>query len=273
MARLRVAVMAALLLTGACASGQRWVNELPESARNKRDDAWKSLDAEAARPGDPSARAASTSITEAPEAPGEGPRVKLTLSGDGDLFRNTYYDFPRDRGGDRGATVFDAACAPIAQVSREFHDQLCVQGSGRLVSGDTVSFARRDCACAAVCPRTGQKICFERLDPARFPHGRGAANRPIVPLRSVAVDPEVIPLGSALFVPEIVGLPLEGGGVHDGCLLADDKGLKVKGRHIDIFTGDPAMTVRWNQLMPSNRGVHVALGDARCARRASHDVR
>ncbi len=63
-----------------------------------------------------------------------------------------------------------------------------MQGSGRLGAGQTVSFAKRDCACAAVCPRTGQKICFERLDPARFPSGRGASGGPITPLRTVAVD-------------------------------------------------------------------------------------
>jgi len=182
------------------------------------------------------------------------------------LFRNTYYDFPREGQGTRDATVYDASCAPIVSVTRAFHDAVCVQGSGRLASGATVSFARRDCACAEVCPRTGQRVCYERLDPARFPHGRGAMGTAITPLRTVAVDSAVIPLGTALFIPELVGLPLADGRPHDGCFLAEDRGIKVVGQQIDVFTGDPAVTARWNALFPSNRGVHVVPRDPRCAR-------
>jgi 3D (Asp-Asp-Asp) domain-containing protein len=142
-----------------------------------------------------------------------------------------------------------------------------VQGSGRIASGATVSFAKRDCACADVCPRTGQKVCFEQLDPARFPHGRGAMGRAITPLRTVAVDSDVIPLGTPLWIPELVGLPQADGSKHDGCFVAEDRGVKVVGRQIDVFTGDPAMTARWNALYPSNRGVRVVLRDPRCGGR------
>ncbi|MGK4007293.1 3D domain-containing protein [Sorangium sp. So ce1036] len=180
------------------------------------------------------------------------------------LFRNTYYDFPSEGPGPKDATLYDAACAPLASVPRSFHDEVCVQGSGRLASGDTVSFARRGCACADICPRTGQKVCFERLDPRRFPYGRGATGRPITPLRTVAVDSSVIPLGTPLYVPELVGLPLPGGGRHDGCFIAEDRGIKVVGQQIDVFTGDPAVTARLNALFPSNRGVRPVLNDARC---------
>ncbi|WP_437581854.1 3D domain-containing protein [Sorangium sp. So ce887] len=190
----------------------------------------------------------------APAAPGLAPG----------LFRNTYYDFPSEGGGSKDAVLYDAACAPLASVPRAFHDQVCVQGSGRLASGDTVSFARRGCACADACPRTGQQVCFERLDPRRFPYGRGATGRAITPLRTVAVDSSVIPLGTALYVPELVGLPLPGGGRHDGCFVAEDRGIKVVGRQIDVFTGDPAVTARLNALFPSNRGVRPVLDDARC---------
>ncbi|MGK3996879.1 3D domain-containing protein [Sorangium sp. So ce1024] len=180
------------------------------------------------------------------------------------LFRNTYYDFPTEGDGPKDAVLYDASCAPLASVPRSFHDQVCVQGSGRLASGDTVSFARRGCACADVCPRTGQQVCFDRLDPRRFPYGRGATGRPITPLRTVAVDSSVIPLGTLLYVPELVGLPLPSGGRHDGCFVAEDRGIKVVGRQIDVFTGDPAVTARLNALFPSNRGVRLVLNDARC---------
>jgi 3D (Asp-Asp-Asp) domain-containing protein len=258
--RVLVALAACVALSPLAACGPRWPDAAEDPHRYRRDAAWKGDDptAPAALPDAPPA------LSAAPEA--SGARELLQLDG-GDTFRNTYYDFPRDKGGDRAATVFDAACAPIAQVSQAFHDQVCVQGSGRLLSGETVSFAKRDCACAAVCPRTGQKICFEKLDPQSFPHGRGAAGRPITPLRTLAVDVALIPLGSAVFIPDFVGLPLPQGGTHDGCFRAEDRGLKVVGKHIDVFTGDPATTVQWNGLVPSNRGVRVRVDDPRCSRR------
>jgi 3D (Asp-Asp-Asp) domain-containing protein len=189
---------------------------------------------------------------------------ELAELGDG-MFRNTYYDFPSEGGGPKDATLFDPTCRPIATVTRVFHDQVCVQGSGRLASGATVAFAARGCPCAATCPRTGQQICFERLDPSRFPSGRGATGRPITPLRSVAVDTSVIPLGTPLYIPELAGLPGPGGAPHDGCFVAEDRGMKVVGRQVDVFTGDPSQTQRWNVAYPSNRGVHVQPNDPRCA--------
>ncbi len=207
-------------------------------------------------------------LEEEPGPEGRGaPRAKEQASRDSaEPFRNTYYDFPKEEGGAKAATVFGADCKAIASVTQIFHDQVCVQGSGRLSTGETISFAKRDCACAAVCPRSGHKICFEKLDPKVFPTGRGATGKPVEPLRSIAVDSDVIPLGSVVFIAEYVGLPLPGGGRHDGCFRADDRGSKVVGRHVDIFTGDPETTKLYNQLVPSNQGVRVELGAARCSK-------
>lgn len=185
----------------------------------------------------------------------------------GAVFTNTYYDFPVDAGGDAEATLYTPSCQIIARVSRRFHDQICVQGSGRLTSGQTVSFASRGCACAEVCPRTGQQICYEALDPARFPSGRGAAGKPITPLSTVAVDPAVIPLGTALYIPEFAGLPRPDGTRHDGCFVAEDRGLHIRGSRVDVFTGTEIMRRAWEAVVPSHHGVHVERGGARCAAR------
>jgi 3D (Asp-Asp-Asp) domain-containing protein len=185
------------------------------------------------------------------------------------VFRNTYYDFPSelDYSGPP-VTLRDPACRPILDVPRPFFESLCVQGSGTLARGGTVSFAKRDCDCAEVCPRTSQKICFERLDAREFPWGRGATGKPITPLLTIAVDSTLIPLGTAVYVPEYEGLPREPGNPtpHDGCFIAQDRGLRVKGQQIDVFTGSEATTKLWNGLVPSNRGVHVVLDEPKCAR-------
>ena len=202
----------------------------------------------------------------APRAVEPVPPVRAVAAPEETLFSNTYYDFPVEQGGAVDTPLYTTRCELISVVPASFHDRLCVQGSGRLASGETVSFGGRDCACAAVCPRTGQRICYEALDAKRFPCGRGATGRPITPLRTVAVDPTVIPMGALLFIPELVGLPLADGSPHDGCFVAEDKGIKIKGHRIDIFTGDEAMRRVWEAAFPSHTGVHVYSGSTRCKR-------
>jgi 3D (Asp-Asp-Asp) domain-containing protein len=189
-------------------------------------------------------------------------------------FRNTYYDFPSERDF-QGPNVElkNARCKTVATVARGFFEAVCVQGSGTLKQGGTVSFAKRDCECAEVCPRTAQRICFDLLDGSKFPWGRGATGNPITPLLSVAVDSSVIPLGTAVYVPEYDGLPRDPDrtSFHDGCFMAHDRGLKVQGKQLDVFTGHQSVTKLWNQLVPSNRGVTVILDSPRCARAPEGD--
>ena len=186
-------------------------------------------------------------------------------------FRNTYYDFPseNDYAGEP-VPLYDGQCKIKQSVPRSFFESLCVQGSGLLKSGNAVSFNRRDCECAPVCHRTGQKICFDILDLAKFPWGRGAAGQPITPLYTVAVDSSVVPLGTSLYIPEFDGLPrdLERRSKHDGCFIAQDRGLRVQGQHVDIFTGQSSTTQLWNSLVPTNSGVTVVLRSPRCDRTA-----
>src|SRR5580693_3840715 len=63
-----------------------------------------------------------------PAAPPARPD-RVPLPAESATFANTYYDFPEDDGGAADTTVYTPRCEPIAQVSRSFHDRLCVQGS------------------------------------------------------------------------------------------------------------------------------------------------
>jgi 3D (Asp-Asp-Asp) domain-containing protein len=182
-------------------------------------------------------------------------------------FRNTYYDFPNESD-HRGEPVslMNGKCETIATVPRGFYDAVCVQGSGSLARGGTVSFAKRDCACAEICPHTNQRICFDVLDKATFPWGRGASGAPITPLRSVAADTRVLPMGTVLYIPELDGVARgTSEGTLDGCFVVEDRGLKVQGEHVDIFTGHPTQTAALNAQVPSNRGVTIVVDSPRCA--------
>jgi 3D (Asp-Asp-Asp) domain-containing protein len=244
-------------------------------ARTHREPA--SVEIESSRPASPSNLDLIAGASSEPRATKDTPAVTRpvpSLPTDGKVlgkFRNTYYDFPSESEytGDL-VPLYDGQCKTRASVPQGFFESLCVQGSGLLKSGSAVSFNRRDCECAPVCPRTGQKICFDVLDITKYPWGRGATGQPITPLLTVAVDSSIVPLGTAIYIPEYAGLPRdsERRGRHDGCFVAQDRGLRVQGQHVDIFTGQSAMTQLWNSLVPSNVGVTVVIHSSRCERAA-----
>lgn len=85
--------------------------------------------------------------------------------------------------------------------------------------------------------RTGRS----RFSLAKGKYGDGVKGFKLVPFRTIAVDPSVIPYGSALFIPAIKGLEftLQSGSKarHDGYFFAADTGAAIKGNHIDFFIG------------------------------------
>lgn len=73
------------------------------------------------------------------------------------------------------------------------------------------------------------------------PLGCDARNHPLVPFRTIAVDPSMIPLGSVVFVPELRGRTFrteERTWAHDGYLFAGDRGGAIRGAHIDVFMAE-----------------------------------
>lgn len=250
-------------VSGCHTAGSDWMNQPLPGAADPWAEAEPAVGPASAEPGvprsEPAARRAAAAPAGAPAAADAGRSLGR--------FRNTYYDFPSE--GDfsgESVSLMDASCTQIKRVPVEFHDAVCVQGSGNLTTGVTVSFAKRDCECARTCPRTGQKICFEALSRNDFPWGRGALGKAITPLVTVAVDDTVIPMHTVLYIPEFDGLPRDAAqsAFHDGCFIAQDRGLKVKGQHIDVFTGQSSVTSLWNGLVPSNQGVTVVLDAPNC---------
>ncbi|HJV43840.1 3D domain-containing protein [Caulobacter sp.] len=66
----------------------------------------------------------------------------------------------------------------------------------------------------------------------------------VAAMRTVAVDPKVIPRRTVLFIKETVGLPLPGGGTHDGYWYASDIGGAIKGLKLDLFSGFGAASMK-----------------------------
>lgn len=74
----------------------------------------------------------------------------------------------------------------------------------------------------------------------------------VVAMRTVAIDKTLIPRRTVLFIQETVGLPMPGGGVHDGYWYASDVGGAIKGQRIDLYTGAGAAS------MKALRGLNLA---------------
>jgi 3D (Asp-Asp-Asp) domain-containing protein len=59
----------------------------------------------------------------------------------------------------------------------------------------------------------------------------------VSPMRTLAVDPKVIPKHSIVFIEETVGMIMPNGKPHDGLWYASDVGGAIKGQKVDLFTG------------------------------------
>ncbi len=71
--------------------------------------------------------------------------------------------------------------------------------------------------------------------------GNGVQNYKLLPFRTIAVDPNIIPYGSVIYIPKAKGdsVQMPNGEIflHDGYFFAGDTGGAIKKNHIDIFTG------------------------------------
>ncbi|MGH1559554.1 3D domain-containing protein [Caulobacter segnis] len=66
----------------------------------------------------------------------------------------------------------------------------------------------------------------------------------VAAMRTVAVDPNVIPRRTVIFIKETVGLAMPDGSKHDGYWYASDIGGAVKGLKLDLFSGFGAASMK-----------------------------
>ncbi|MBT8492401.1 MAG: hypothetical protein KJO07_05025 [Deltaproteobacteria bacterium] len=148
-------------------------------------------------------------------------------------FQMTYYWIAEQKRSGSAVALRDPSCRELARVSRSFARRLRLEGTGRLRDGRVLNVAG-GCKCS--------RTCYFVANQDRSSWGVGVRNRPLKPFRSIAVDPRRIPIGSWLYVEELDGMLMPGNSkygsfVHDGCVVADDRGGGVKGRQIDFFAG------------------------------------
>lgn len=184
---------------------------------------------------------------------------------------NTYYKLAAetDFGGSPSVALLDNGGNHIANITRAFYDDFCMEGSGKLRDGRVINFGSGS--------SYGQGCTARVLDSSRYPWGAGAyipgesAARPLRPWKSIATDRHVIPLGSTVYIREFDGLYIPevdgvGGFTHDGCFVAEDTGGAITGNHIDIFGGTNRSYRAVERMIPTRSRLTAWVNSARCRR-------
>lgn len=169
------------------------------------------------------------------------------------LWATSYY-VPSVEGVSDGVALLDPSGAPLGPrlALRDWCDA-AMEGtvlvtdaaSGTRVTYNFVATGEHSqVSCAARYPHH-RAIEKSRFRPATGPYGDGVDGLVLVPYRTIAVDPAVIPFGSVLYVPAARGLrlrlPTGEERIHDGYFFAADRGGAIRGPHIDVFAGtDPS---------------------------------
>ena len=82
----------------------------------------------------------------------------------------------------------------------------------------------------------------------------------VVPMRTLAVDTQVIPKRTVVFIKETVGLKMPNGDAHDGYWYASDVGGAIKGQRIDLYTGRGAASMKPMQQLSLARITAIKVG-------------
>lgn len=160
---------------------------------------------------------------------------------------------------DRGYPIYDRSCRVLARVPGVVRRAVRREGTARLADGSLINLSG-SCRC-------GRFPCFFRVDPTR-PWGMGVRGHHLVPFRTIAVDPRFVRIGTRVYIAELDGVlmpgePPFGGFVHDGCVVAADRGRGIRGNKIDFFVADRSHFVELMRELGLRR-VHLYRGVERC---------
>jgi len=209
-----------------------------------------------------------------PPPPSGGEEEPVEEESDGEFlgtFKWTHYwivfedDFP---GAKNTKLVHWKDCSVIAWVSKNYYDQIKVEGTGFLSDGRLINKYGN---CPSACNMSGYK-CFNEVDKQEAPFGHGSQDNPLRPYISVASDVNVVPFGTVLYVPALDGVEMPDEHnmidyapfVHDGCVVAEDEGSSIDGYHLDFFSATHADYLIIDEAMNDIGKVDVYINSPKC---------
>jgi 3D (Asp-Asp-Asp) domain-containing protein len=159
----------------------------------------------------------------------------------------TYYYLPQVTSTDGGFALLDMKGKELGPtLSQRDWCNSAMEGSVRVIdkkgSGTTYNYAGTAGSSQVDCsPYFDYDVSRTRFQKAKGEFGDGVRNYRLIPFRTVAVDPTVIPYGTILYIPQARGrqvtLPDGTTALHDGYFFAGDTGGLIKQNHIDVFIG------------------------------------
>lgn len=169
----------------------------------------------------------------------------------------TYYYVYQARPATTGLPLLDPTGTPLTPtLSVRDWCYAALQGTVQVTNtqglATTYNFAGRgdvpqtDCSpfFSSLSSEIANKVSRVRFTPVASKYGRGAKGVGLVPYRTIAVDRDLIPFGSVLYIPQargqVITLPSGQQVVHDGYFYAADTGSAITGNHIDVFLGTEA---------------------------------
>lgn len=184
---------------------------------------------------------------------------------------NTYYYLPYEQAftGPKSIALPGPNGDTIAMVKDSFFQDFCVEGSGVLEDGRTVNYYGHGGGSDPVCNYGHTQARYHVVGCAT-----GSGGRCVVPMRSLAVDPSVIPMGSRVFIREYAGLVIPrlggaGGFTHDGWFVAADTGGAIHQNHIDVYAGPRELMRYMERVVPTRSSLHATIYPAGTATRSS----
>lgn len=141
--------------------------------------------------------------------------------------RNTYYyleDESLDHNTPRETPILDMKGNLIAKTSAVWKKKVNIEGSGKLKDGRVINYA-------------GTVSGSVRYSVVKAAYGMGVGGCELVPYRTIAVDPKVVPYGSVVSIKELIGAVGADGKKHDGLWVAADTGGAIKKDRVDLFMG------------------------------------
>ncbi len=145
----------------------------------------------------------------------------------------------------------------IGVAGEERLKRIWMEGSGFLADGTLINL---------VDANEFHNSTFMVVDQEKYPWGLDSRGSGLRPLRTIAVDPSVIPLGSKVYIPEFDNnhrVPQLA--AHDGCFVAGDTGHDFTGKRIDVFSGTHEQYKSIESVLQTwNRKVRVFLNHPKC---------
>jgi len=130
---------------------------------------------------------------------------------------------------------------------------------GQLLGRFSSAFVKAFRVEAAACLKDGRRISYlKKANRAKVvDQFLGCGGHTLAELKSIAVDPRLIPLGSIVYIPQAENVVVDGQ-TMSGVFYAHDVGSAIKGKHIDLFVGRKKNTDAFTSAgMGSASGVDV----------------